>query len=1016
MPTTSVREKVKSDRKMPPWLPMVAALVAGSLGLLLTALALQNASRGIHDKAQLEFEQYVERVTTDIVERFERPLYGLRGAAGAWRSVASGLGMQDTAFQAYFASHNLSAEFPGVLGFSFVERVPNAQLGAFESARRAEGAHDFSVKTQGLRDPLYVVKYIAPAQRNELALGFDIGADPVRMDAINNAISTGEATLSGKIALTQDPDQNPAFLFLLPVFDHTTPARHSGARKTTLLGLFSAPILVNELLEGTSKLVQGEMDYELFDGTNISAASMVYSSSGRLAASNTASGPTDFAGQRLFSISKHLLIGNSVLTLRAGSNPALQARMDAARPLLMGVGGALSSVLLAAVIWLLMVGQARAEARARAMNREVEHLASIVRRTNNAVLVTTPELRITWVNEGFTRMYGYTLDEALGNTPGGLLGSDKSPPESIEQLALGAKTGTAVNVEVVNRRRDGQERWILCDVQPMWDEAGKATGFIEISTDITEEKRASLLLRGSIEVLDEAFVIFGPDDRLVLCNDKYHQEFPLIADLLVPGVLFEDIAWAGARRGQYRDALGREEAWVAERMATHRAANSIVIQHLDDGRVMRVVERRLPDGHTVGFRVDVTEMVRATEAAEEASRAKSQFLANMSHEIRTPMNAILGMLTLAQATDLSPQQQDYISKSESAAKTLLLLINDILDFSKIDAGKLELDPHPFRVDQLMRDLSVVLSATAHHKAVEILFDIDPNLPEVLVGDAMRLQQVLINLGGNALKFTAQGQVVIALRQGPSPAQTEGTTAVEFSVTDSGIGIAPAQHERIFSGFTQAEGSTTRKYGGTGLGLVISKRLVSAMGGDLALSSELGQGTRFVFTLTLPTPKDIPPELMHTDRTQARVRQASRPDASQRALVGLRILVVEDNLINQQVAEELLVAQGAFVALAANGQLGLEAVLAAKPQFDAVLMDIQMPVMDGYAATAAIRSTAGLQDLPIIGLTANAMASDRAACLQAGMNEHVGKPFSLPQLVALLLRLTGRPAAADTPNH
>jgi len=488
----------------------------------------------------------------------------------------------------------------------------------------------------------------------------------------------------------------------------------------------------------------------------------------------------------------------------------------------------------------------------------------------------------------------------------------------------------------------------------------------------------------------------------------------LISDLFVPGALFEDIARIGVRRGQYKDAIGREEAWVAERMATHRAANAIVIQRMDDGRVMRVVERRLPDGHTVGFRVDVTEIVRATEAAEDASRAKSQFLANMSHEIRTPMNAILGMLTLAQATDLSPQQQDYINKSESAAKTLLLLINDILDFSKIDAGKLELDPHPFRVDQLMQDLSVVLSANVRHKAVEILFDIDPNLPEVLVGDAMRIQQVLINLGGNALKFTAQGQVVIALRRDPSLAQPEGATSVEFSVTDSGIGIAPAQHERIFSGFTQAEGSTTRKYGGTGLGLVISKRLVSAMGGDLTLSSELGQGTRFVFTLTLPAPKDIPPELVRTDRTQA--RQASRPDASQRALVGMRILVVEDNLINQQVAEELLVAQGAFVALAANGQLGLEAVLAAQPQFDAVLMDIQMPVMDGYTATAAIRKTAGLQDLPIIGLTANAMASDRAACLQAGMNEHVGKPFSLPQLVSLLLRLTGRPAAPDPPGH
>jgi len=1148
MQTTPTGRRFGFNKKMPRWMPWAAALLSAALGLSLTALALSNVQRSLREKARLEFDQYVERIAADIQDRFERPLYGLRGIAGAWKSVPPGSAADDTLFQSYFAALRIDTAFAGVHGFSYVEKISRGDIASLEANRRIEGEAGFVVRSTGSYDDLYVVKYVAPLETNRSALGFDIGSDPVRRGAIENAASTGEPSLTAKVTLVQDPTRSASFLYLLPVFENRPIQDQPGHRKPDLLGFFSAPMIVDELLGPTTDLALGQVNFELFDGTDISGKSMVFSSSSHAANKATPLDPTDFDATRLFSSTRHMVVGSRVLTLRTGSNAAFEAGIDSSKPWLIGASGLLLSGLASLAIWLLLVGRGRAEARARAMDKELEQLASIVKRTNNSVIMTTPDLRITWVNAGFTRMYGYTLEEALGQTPGGLLGSDKSPPESLEELSRGAQLGLAVNVEVVNRRRDGQERWIVCDVQPMRDAAGTVTGYIEIATDITEEKRANQLLRGSIAVLDEAFVIYGPDDRLVLCNDKFRQAFPLMADLAVPGSLFEDMVRKGAQRGQFPDAVGRVDDWVTERMVTHRAANTHITQHLNDGRVMRVVERRLPDGHTVGFRIDVTEIVRATEIAEEASRSKSQFLANMSHEIRTPMNAILGMLTLAQSTDLSPQQEDYISKSQSAAKSLLALINDILDFSKIDAGKLELDQQPFKIDDLMRDLAVVLSGNAHHKSIEILFDVDPDLPAWVVGDSMRLQQVLINLGGNAIKFTAQGQVVIALRQvaasvpGQGSAEAPASVAIEFSVTDSGIGIAESQRERIFSGFTQAEGSTTRKYGGTGLGLVISKRLVDAMGGALDLSSELGQGTRFFFTLNLAvaadvstdTPADGQPlpeprrvlivddntiagELLHRmcspwsatcdvvtrgeqalDRVQdqsasdgiwpfdvilldcqmpgldgwetaqrlrhnylnltgpkpviimvtgqgrevltartpqeqalidgflvkpvtaslllgavrdaqaalPRVRTAKRSATPQRALVGMRLLVVEDNLINQQVAEELLAAQGAVVSLAANGQLGVEAVQAADPPFDAVLMDLQMPVMDGYAATDVIRNTLGLKDLPIIGLTANAMASDREACLQAGMNEHVGKPFSLAQLVSMLVRLTG----------
>jgi CheY-like chemotaxis protein/two-component sensor histidine kinase len=351
------------------------------------------------------------------------------------------------------------------------------------------------------------------------------------------------------------------------------------------------------------------------------------------------------------------------------------------------------------------------------------------------------------------------------------------------------------------------------------------------------------------------------------------------------------------------------------------------------------------------------------------------------------MNGVLGVLQVLKGTELSTSQQDYLDKADTAARSLLRILNDVLDFSKVEAGKMELDPEPFKLADVAHELEAILLASRGSKPIALRVDLDPTLPEVVIGDAGRLKQVLLNLGSNAIKFTAQGEVTVrVLVRG----RDQHTVSLGFEVVDTGIGLSPEQQRRVFEGFSQAETSTSRRFGGTGLGLTISQRMVELLGGTLQVRSELGVGSTFSFDLTLPIGTAQPPA-------------ASETPTAVRQLEGVRILVVEDNPINQLVAKTLLLREGAVITLAENGQLALDALQASPDGFDAVLMDVQMPVMDGLEATRLIRQELKLTQLPILAMTANAMESDREACLESGMNDHIGKPFKIQNLLAMLIR-------------
>jgi PAS domain S-box-containing protein len=981
------------------------------------------------------FEIRVDVIRHWLMERAKGYDIAVHAGAGL---VSASEGVKQQEWEQFVRTVKISRTFPGLTQLAYVAR---AGAGVSQSAGIGPQEPAADLGSDSLS-----IQLVAPGPLPEF--GRELAAVPAYRQA------AGRARDSGQLAVSEyEPPGNngPVHLpaLFLPLYgEFDTPAE--AQRRQRLTGWVVAWFEPDLLLGALPAVLTRHLDVEVFAGEALLASNRLYDSDPSHKAGGDAESP-------VLSVTVPLEISGGTWTLAVEATPPFAGQEQSGATMVF-LAGFLSSLILFVVTDTLTSSRIRALAVAKLMTERLRdseaYSRAIVENAPVGILTFTPDGAMESVNSAAERIFGYRSHELLGCTFEELLD---------EPSGLRAKgyDGFAEFRGETGRRADGES--FPMELSICQTTAGDRHGYTAIVVDVTERVQAAEALRAerdfSAAVLNlaPAFVaVMDLEGRIVAfnraCEEATGYRFDEVKGKALVDVFVPSEDRAGVQRvvGQlcagvypihhenhWSTKQGQRLliSWAKTALLDAEGAPKYLISCGEDVTQRREAERasqryvveleraqRTTEQQADMLAKQATELAGARDAALESAQLKTQFLTNMSHEIRTPMSGVLGMTHLILNTSLNEEQRDYATTIRSSAEALLVILNDILDFSKIEAGKLNFETLDFSLPATVHGAVQLLAQPATAKGIELKSAIGGDVPTWVRGDPVRLRQILLNLIGNAIKFTSQGRVEVAVSLKNS---TQDHVELGVSVWDTGIGISEEARKRLFQPFVQADGSTSRRHGGTGLGLAICRQLVERMGGEIECESAPGEGAVFRFTIKLGKGRAedaLPSEQDAEQNRGARIvdgaveRRVEAGGNAKPAFGGgalqcgsLRVLVAEDNVVNQKVALRMLEKLGCEAEIAANG---IEALAALdRTAYDVVLMDCQMPEMDGYQATAEIRRRErGPGRIPIIALTAHAIQGARERCLEAGMDDYLSKPID-PKALHAALQRWGTPAVA-----